>query len=388
MCPLSRTVAPAEGGGRLGLSPLPSPDPADGDHPAPKSPQIDGVRQDPRTLAPPRVAVGLYAVNAWPLDFVLEPLPVGGGDLAAVAQQPQAARQRRPRPQGAAVRRRLRAHRQVVRLEREAAGGCDRVDGDVAAALPQRAVHLRAVVLEPARGRLLAEHVGADLSERAAVRHHPKRHERPDPLAELMSVESADCDHTARAQELVPATNVALGRVAERAARHEDEAGDLRDARGALGGVVHEAPELDPVQRLAVESLERHPGGALKSRRALREGVGREPETARIPHRPADAGSIECPVVDGLVEVEGEVVVAPARRHLLTDQHQDVAVPSLLTAFLGLERVVVREQEDRKSTRLNSSHTVISYAVFCLKKKKQRKKRLSKSLTKSAEIAN
>src|SRR5438034_10770218 len=27
-------------------------------------------------------------------------------------------------------------------------------------------------------------------------------------------------------------------------------------------------------------------------------------------------------------------------------------------------------QPDRKSTRLNSSHTVISYAVFCLKKKK------------------
>src|SRR5256885_5745542 len=28
--------------------------------------------------------------------------------------------------------------------------------------------------------------------------------------------------------------------------------------------------------------------------------------------------------------------------------------------------------EDRKSTRLNSSHLVISYAVFCLKKKKER----------------
>src|SRR5215204_6857893 len=27
-----------------------------------------------------------------------------------------------------------------------------------------------------------------------------------------------------------------------------------------------------------------------------------------------------------------------------------------------------RDPEDRKSTRLNSSHTVISYAVFCLKK--------------------
>src|SRR5215204_6982842 len=31
---------------------------------------------------------------------------------------------------------------------------------------------------------------------------------------------------------------------------------------------------------------------------------------------------------------------------------------------------------DRKSTRLNSSHTVISYAVFCLKKKKQPVRRL------------
>src|SRR5260221_10673122 len=30
-----------------------------------------------------------------------------------------------------------------------------------------------------------------------------------------------------------------------------------------------------------------------------------------------------------------------------------------------------REGRDRKSTRLNSSHTVISYAVFCLKKKKK-----------------
>src|SRR2546430_13326619 len=29
-------------------------------------------------------------------------------------------------------------------------------------------------------------------------------------------------------------------------------------------------------------------------------------------------------------------------------------------------------REDRKSTRLNSSHSQISYAVFCLKKKKQR----------------
>src|SRR5256885_9162174 len=41
--------------------------------------------------------------------------------------------------------------------------------------------------------------------------------------------------------------------------------------------------------------------------------------------------------------------------------HDDVAV--------GVRR---RHVEDRKSTRLNSSHLVISYAVFCLKKKKLR----------------
>src|SRR5256885_10699845 len=31
-----------------------------------------------------------------------------------------------------------------------------------------------------------------------------------------------------------------------------------------------------------------------------------------------------------------------------------------------------RQRKDRKSTRLNSSHLVISYAVFCLKKKKKK----------------
>src|SRR5438034_2407900 len=36
-------------------------------------------------------------------------------------------------------------------------------------------------------------------------------------------------------------------------------------------------------------------------------------------------------------------------------------------------------KEDRKSTRLNSSHTVISYAVFCLKKKKKNKNKNTKN---------
>src|SRR5258708_20555778 len=38
---------------------------------------------------------------------------------------------------------------------------------------------------------------------------------------------------------------------------------------------------------------------------------------------------------------------------------------------VGLEDLVNVRELDRKSTRLNSSYQIISYAVFCLKKKKK-----------------
>src|SRR2546430_13230509 len=59
--------------------------------------------------------------------------------------------------------------------------------------------------------------------------------------------------------------------------------------------------------------------------------------------------------------------------------HRERRAPALRRAAQrGELRVALRrrhrldaEQGDRKSTRLNSSHSQISYAVFCLKKKKQ-----------------
>src|SRR2546429_4211516 len=51
---------------------------------------------------------------------------------------------------------------------------------------------------------------------------------------------------------------------------------------------------------------------------------------------------------------------AAVRRH---DARRGAAEPAVLR----------RGREDRKSTRLNSSHGYISYAVFCLKKKKNTK---------------
>src|SRR2546426_872601 len=47
-------------------------------------------------------------------------------------------------------------------------------------------------------------------------------------------------------------------------------------------------------------------------------------------------------------------------------------LPAITITYLVRQRELVRASApDRKSTRLNSSHLVISYAVFCLKKKKQ-----------------
>src|SRR5438034_4599714 len=61
-----------------------------------------------------------------------------------------------------------------------------------------------------------------------------------------------------------------------------------------------------------------------------------------------------------------------ADRHGRRAGHQARAVGEYLQACicrLGLK-------QDRKSTRLNSSHSVISYAVFCLKKKKRTRREI------------
>src|SRR3712207_8457781 len=71
-------------------------------------------------------------------------------------------------------------------------------------------------------------------------------------------------------------------------------------------------------------------------------------------------------VADGLaVEVVGD---GPGLQAVLVEQRQ-----ALLDVGVVLRRAgdveVVAPAGDRKSTRLNSSHANISYAVFCLKKK-------------------
>src|SRR2546426_3856040 len=70
-----------------------------------------------------------------------------------------------------------------------------------------------------------------------------------------------------------------------------------------------------------------------------------------------------------LREVLGQEEARSSSRQLL-DQLGDALAPLPSELRWVLEEAL----RDRKSTRLNSSHLVISYAVFCLKKKKNHKK--------------
>src|SRR5947207_3010436 len=108
------------------------------------------------------------------------------------------------------------------------------------------------------------------------------------------------------------------------------------------GGLERDAQRVGVLHDAVVH--QRHPGVAVAVR--VRVALGGDPvrgparvrDPARAVHRLA-------------LQMLGEPLHAPRE---LDDRH----------AGAVLDR-------DRKSTRLNSSHTVISYAVFCLKKKKK-----------------
>src|SRR2546427_6974924 len=60
----------------------------------------------------------------------------------------------------------------------------------------------------------------------------------------------------------------------------------------------------------------------------------------------------------------------PRLRNCRSERHSQRVTGMDGRKFDAQQERAVRRAEDRKSTRLNSSHSQISYAVFCLKKKK------------------
>src|SRR5215813_1268453 len=119
----------------------------------------------------------------------------------------------------------------------------------------------------------------------------------------------------------------------------------------------------------------------------LGAGVG-----VRGRHQHVGADGLDQPPPLVVQVLQGDQAHAALVRHHAQPFHlgyrgpvRSLAVPDLLVAVQAHDEEVTEAagrlqvhrvalvQEDRKSTRLNSSHVRISYAVFCLKKKKNQK---------------
>src|SRR2546426_4162951 len=86
--------------------------------------------------------------------------------------------------------------------------------------------------------------------------------------------------------------------------------------------------------------------------------IRRPPRSTLFPYTTLFRSAID------VADASGTLMLDVARRRWSSDVLDQVGIDVGL-----LPRVF--ESPDRKSTRLNSSHLVISYAVFCLKKKKK-----------------
>src|SRR2546430_6641709 len=89
--------------------------------------------------------------------------------------------------------------------------------------------------------------------------------------------------------------------------------------------------------------------------------IRRPPRSTLFPYTTLFRSIWERVVVEGVHDRDANAMALLER---VRDRAQADVVPHHLVRIAGQELL------DRKSTRLNSSHSQISYAVFCLKKKK------------------
>src|SRR5688572_31426116 len=92
--------------------------------------------------------------------------------------------------------------------------------------------------------------------------------------------------------------------------------------------------------------------------------IRRPPRSTLFPYTTLFRSEARITILD---EQSGQPI--PARIHLLNSEGKPQRPPGF---------PAWHDHLDRKSTRLNSSHSQISYAVFCLKKKKKKKNKTNK----------
>src|SRR5690606_15386991 len=142
---------------------------------------------------------------------------------------------------------------------------------------------------------------------------------------------------------------------------------------------LHETPPALPVRPYLFQALA--PEGRHESRVQHLELRAGGPAACRVScvllepgHEPGTRQQVEV-----VGERRGVAGVLELTQHLVVGDHlARVAAGELEEPPQERRLVYAREQQhvagDRKSTRLNSSHVKISYAVFCLKKKKKTKR--------------
>src|SRR5439155_18417437 len=169
-------------------------------------------------------------------------------------------------------------------------------------------------------------------------------------------------------------------------AGHEEEQAPPRRASGIYGpaqGPAHADPQerkrpqderrREPGRRASQELLAEHPQGVqIRERRP--QAVSERPDQRRIhrvleQHQTGAVHQIGTPI-DKLVEREPEAQPAPIPHAFASSSSFFRTSATFCAASGGTSWYTWNFARDRKSTRLNSSHVAISYAVFCLKKKK------------------
>src|SRR3712207_8358023 len=95
----------------------------------------------------------------------------------------------------------------------------------------------------------------------------------------------------------------------------------------------------------------------------------RPPRSTLFPYTTLFRSRVDQEVRPGPVPARHQGVDATVHRLLEHGPHRPVRVAPARDRAEALVAVDVEPELDRKSTRLNSSHANISYAVFCLKKK-------------------
>src|SRR2546427_1617581 len=154
-----------------------------------------------------------------------------------------------------------------------------------------------------------------------------------------------------------------------------------------LGGRLEDVGDPFAVELLVVEDvdlLDAEALGPLGAHCAL-DVVGRDrPEVVREPAR-----TVDLRLAGGSTALLGQPRVGVGRRDLshvgaVGDGDRNLGGARVVGADVhDRQRVADGLVRDRKSTRLNSSHSQISYAVFCLKKKKKKKINISLYATKN-----